>query len=192
MKQGDGTEHELNLLLEDYGKSSRQWWETVHSKAHSPPNVILRDGNSRNPRNAKADRLTIILLLEDYPSRAERWLSQFSSAKVLRDRGRQRRPVTFRRHALTLRPAFGGLLSGSTVLAPASGKFPKDFRLQWASRPENESGACPTTSGFRRGAGYHCQGRGSRVGSGKASLLSGASSRRADFPPRTGAERLLR
>ena len=86
MKQGDGTEHELNLLLEDYGKSSRQWWETVHSEVHSPPNAILRDRDSQNPRNAKADRLTIILLLEDYPSRVERWLSQFSSAKVLRDR----------------------------------------------------------------------------------------------------------
>ena len=88
MKQGDGTEHELNLLLEDYGKSSRQWWETVHSEVHSPPKAILRDRDSQNPRNAKADRLTIILLLEDYPLRAERWLSQFSSAKVLRgDRG---------------------------------------------------------------------------------------------------------
>ena len=86
MKQGDGTEHELNLLLGDYGKSSRQWRETVHSEVHSPPKAILQDRDSRNPRNAKADRLTIILLLEDYPSRAKRWLSQFSSAKVLRDR----------------------------------------------------------------------------------------------------------
>ena len=86
MKQGDGTEHELNLLLEDYGKSSRQWRETVHSEVHSAPNAILRDRDSRNPRNAEASDLTIALLLEDYPSRAERWLSQFSSAKVFRDR----------------------------------------------------------------------------------------------------------
>ena len=86
MKQGDGTEHELNLLLEDYGKSSRQWWETVHSEVHSAPNAIFGDRDSPNPRSAKADRLTVILLLEDYPSRAERWLSQFSPAEVPPDR----------------------------------------------------------------------------------------------------------
>ena len=83
MKQGDGTEHELNLLLGDYGKSSRRWWETVHSEVHSPPKAILRDRDPQNPRNAGASDLTIVLLLEDYPSRAERWLSQFPAAKIL-------------------------------------------------------------------------------------------------------------
>ena len=83
MKQGDGTEHELNLLLGDYGKRSQQWWETVHSQVHSPPKAILQDRDSQNPRNAGASDLTIVLLLEDYPSRAERWLSQFPAAKIL-------------------------------------------------------------------------------------------------------------
>ena len=86
MKQGDGTEHELNLLLGDYGKSSRQWTEAVHSEPHSPSEAIPPDRRSQEPLDAKASDLTIALLLEDYPSRAERWLSQFSSAKVLRDR----------------------------------------------------------------------------------------------------------
>ena len=86
MKQGDGTEHELNLLLGDYGKSSRQWTEAVHSEPHSPSEEIPPDRRSQEPLDAKASDLTIALLLEDYPSRAERWLSQFSSAKVLRDR----------------------------------------------------------------------------------------------------------
>ena len=94
MKQGDGTEHELNLLLGDYGKSSRQWWETVHSQVHSPPKAILQDRDSQNPLNAGASDLTIALLFEDYPSRAERWLSQFSSAKILADKsGGAERPL---------------------------------------------------------------------------------------------------
>ena len=86
MKQGDGTEHELNLLLEDYGKSSRQWREAVHSEPHSPSEEIPPDRRSQEPLDAKASDLTIVLLLEDYPSRAERWLLQFPAAKILADK----------------------------------------------------------------------------------------------------------
>ena len=86
MKQGDGTEHELNLLLEDYGKSSRQSWETVHSEVRSPSEAIPADRRRPQPHNAGVPDLTIALLLEDYPSRAERWLSRFSPAQVPRGR----------------------------------------------------------------------------------------------------------
>ncbi len=83
MKQGDGTEHELNLLLEDYGKSSRQWKEAVHPDGHTPPEAIPAGRRPQGSEESKSSDLPIALLLEDFPSRAERWLSQFSPAKVL-------------------------------------------------------------------------------------------------------------
>lgn len=94
MKQGDGPEQQLNLLLENYEKSSQRRRE-VDRLGTSVFLQRTQSGSRRQGWCGAGDfNLSISLSLDDYPSRASRWLAQVSPAKGIRETAPELRPFS--------------------------------------------------------------------------------------------------